>query len=131
MTTGTVTRRSALVLALGAALLAAGCTAIYRNHGYVPTEEDLAQVAVGKSTRDDVATAIGRPSSTGVLEGSAWYYVGSRWKYYGGRAPQEIDRQVLVVSFSSKGVVENVERIGLVRELLGSIGKVSAGNLLK
>lgn len=153
MTTGTVTRRSALVLALGAALLAAGCTAIYRNHGYVPTEEDLAQVAVGKSTRDDVATAIGRPSSTGVLEGSAWYYVGSRWKYYGGRAPQEIDRQVLAISFSPKGVVENVERfglergqvvvlsrrvtksnikgIGLVRELLNSVGRVSAGKLLK
>lgn len=153
MTTGTVTRRSALVLALGAALLTAGCTAIYRNHGYVPTEEDLAQIAVGKSTRDDVATAIGRPSSTGVLEGSAWYYVGSRWKYYGGRAPQEIDRQVLAVSFSPKGVVENIERfglergevvvlsrrvtksnikgIGLVRDLLNSVGRVSAGKLLK
>ena len=152
MTTGTVTRRSALVLALGAALLAAGCTAIYRNHGYVPTEEDLAQVTVGKSTRDDVATAIGRPSSTGVLEGSAWYYVGSRWKYYGALPPKEIDRQVVAVSFDGADKVANVERFGMergevvvlsrrvtassvkgmgvIRQLLGSLGRVSAGQIV-
>jgi len=148
---GSVTRRGALALAIGAALSAAGCTAIYRNHGYVPTEEDLAQVEVGKSTREDVATAIGRPSSTGILEGSSWFYVGSRWKYYGGRAPQEIDRQVVAVSFTESGVVENVERFGLergevvvlsrrvtrsnikgisvVRSLLKNIGRVSPGQL--
>lgn len=153
MSTRTALRRVALALALGAALLAAGCTAIYRNHGYVPTEEDLATVQVGKSTRDDVATAVGRPSSTGLLQGAGWFYVGSRWKYYGARAPEEVDRQVVAISFDDKGVVSNVERFGMergevvvlsrrvtrsnikgisfIRELLGSIGRVSAGKLLQ
>jgi outer membrane protein assembly factor BamE (lipoprotein component of BamABCDE complex) len=145
-------RRIARWVAISAVLAASGCTAIYQNHGYVPTEEDLAQVEVGKSTRDEVADEIGRPSSTGLLQGAGWFYVGSRWKYYGARAPQEIDRQVVAITFSDKGVVENVERfglergevvvlsrrvtkssvkgIGLVRELLGSLGRVSAGTLL-
>ena len=96
---------------------------------------------------------IGRPSSMGVLQGSGWFYVGSRWKHYGARAPQEIDRQVVAISFDDKGMVENVERfgmergevvvlsrrvtksnikgLGLIRELMGSFGRVSAGKLLK
>lgn len=154
VSTGTVTRkrRAAMALALGAALLVAGCTTLYRNHGYVPTEEDLAKVSVGKSTRDQVAEAVGKPTSMGVLEGGDWYYVGSRWRYYGALAPKEVDRQVVAISFDKQGVVENVERfglergevvvlsrrvtktnikgIGLVTQLLGSVGRVNAGQLL-
>lgn len=145
-------RKAALMVAFGMVMLASACSPIYRNHGYVPIDEDLAQIQVGKSTRDDVATAIGRPSSTGVLEGSGWYYVGSRWKTVTWHAPQEINREVVAISFNDKGVVSNVERFGLeqgqvvtlsrrvtesnvkgisfIRQLLGSIGRVNAGQLL-
>lgn len=152
MRIGTVTRQAALVIALGAALFTASCSPVYRNHGYIPTDEDLALVAVGTSTREDVATAVGRPASSGLLEGGDWYYVGSRWKYFGARAPQEIDRQVVAVTFNEAGVVDNVERfgledgrvvvlsrrvtkssvrsLGLIRQLMGSLGRVSAGQIL-
>jgi outer membrane protein assembly factor BamE (lipoprotein component of BamABCDE complex) len=141
-----------LVFALGAALFTASCSPIYRNHGYIPTDEDLALVQVGTSTRDEVATAVGRPASSGLLEGGDWYYVGSRWKHFGARAPQEIDRQVVAVTFNDAGVVDNVERfglqegrvvvlsrrvtesnvrsLGLIRQLMGSLGRVSAGDIL-
>ncbi len=128
------------------------CTSIYRNHGYVPTDKDLAEVVVGESTQDDVGLAIGRPSSIGVLTGSGWFYVGSRFKQQGLRAPVEIDRQVVAITFDDAGVVENVERFGLekgqvvvisrrvtdsnikgvgfLRQLLGNIGNLSAADLL-
>jgi outer membrane protein assembly factor BamE (lipoprotein component of BamABCDE complex) len=144
------TRRAAIWLALAA--LVASCTSIYRNHGYVPSDEDLAAVTVGKSTQDEVAAAIGHPSSSGVLTGSGWYYVGSKFLHYGGRAPKEVERQVVAVSFDDKGVVENVERFGLengkavvisrrvtdsnikgigfLRQLLGNLGNISAGQVL-
>lgn len=147
-----MTRQAALVFALGAALFTASCSPIYRNHGYIPTDEDLALVQVGTSTRDEVATAVGRPASSGLLEGGDWYYVGSRWKHFGARAPQEIDRQVVAVTFNDAGVVDNVERfglqegrvvvlsrrvtesnvrsLGLIRQLMGSLGRVSAGDIL-
>lgn len=137
--------------ALLVALLAA-CTALYQNHGYIPRDVDLEQVIVGRSTREDVAKAVGRPSSTGLLTGGAWYYVGSRFRHYGPREPQEIDRQVVAISFDEGGTVENVERFGLekgqvvvlsrrvtdsnikglsfLRQLLGNIGNISAGQLL-
>jgi outer membrane protein assembly factor BamE (lipoprotein component of BamABCDE complex) len=143
-------RRAAFGLVLAA--LVSSCTSLYRNHGYVPNDDDLAAVKVGKSTQDDVAAAIGRPSSSGILSGSGWYYVGSKFLHYGGRAPKEVEREVVAVSFDEKGVVENIERFGLengkavvisrrvtdsnikgigfLRQLLGNLGNLNAGQIL-
>lgn len=142
--------RRAVVLA--ALLALAACTAIYRNHGYIPREQDLEKVVVGESTTETVGRDVGRPSSTGLLTGGAWYYVGSRFRHYGARAPQEVDRQVVVISFDDAGVVENVERFGIergevvvisrrvtesnikgmgfLRQILGSLGRFTADQFL-
>ena len=146
---GSGMQRGAMMLALVAL---AACSAQYRNHGYVPRDEDLAAVVVGESTQDTVARAVGRPSSTGLLTGGAWYYVGSRFRHYGPRLPEEIDRQVVAITFDEAGTVENVERFGLedgqavvlsrrvtdsnikglsfLRQLLGNVGNISAGQIL-
>ena len=138
--------------ALAAPLGLSACQATYRNHGYIPPEEQLAQLVVGQNSQSEVEALIGRPSAQGLLTGSAWYYVGSRWQFYGPREPREIDRQVVAVSFSENGVLSNVERfglergrvvtlsrrvtdtgvtsLGLVRQLLGNIGRVQAGDFL-
>lgn len=94
-------------------LLAVACTAIYRNHGYVPREDELAQIEVGKDTRETVAEKIGRPSAEGLLNDQGWFYVQSRFKTVGPREPEEIERQVLAVTFSDRGTVENIARYGL------------------
>ena len=109
-----MTRRRLIALGLSAPLLAAaGCTRMYRNHGHVPTEDELAMVVVGQTNQAELEGLIGRPGSQGVLTGSSWYYVGSRWERYGVRPPREIDRQVVAISFDDAGTVTNVQRFGL------------------
>ena len=142
-------RRGALTLVL---VLAAACAPVYRNHGYVPLDSELADVKVGESTRQDVADFIGRPSSTGMMTDSGWYYVGSRFKAFGAYEDREVDRQVVAVTFDEQGTVSNVERLGMdkgrvvvisrrvtesnirsigfLRQLLGNIGRISAGDLV-
>ena len=145
----------ALVRAVGTICLVTALTAcapIYRNHGYVPVEEDLAQLVVGKDTRESAAPKVGRPSTSGLLNDTGWFYVQSRWKQGGAMPPQEIDRQVVALSFSERGVLENVERFGLekgqivplsrrvtqssvksmgvLRQLFSSFGRLSAGSIL-
>ena len=100
------------VLGLMIAIIAA-CSPVYRNHGYVPSDDELAQIEVGKDTRETLAPLIGRPSAAALLNDSGWYYVQSRWKQSGARPPKEIDRQVVAITFDDKGLVENVERFGL------------------
>lgn len=147
-----ISRRQIMALVLALPVGLAACTATYRNHGYVPPEEDLAQVTVGQTTQGELEGLIGRPSAQGLLTGSTWYYVGSRWRFYGPREPQEIDRQVVAISFSEAGTVSNVERfglergqvvilsqrvtdtgvtsLGLIRQLMGNVGRMQAGDLI-
>jgi outer membrane protein assembly factor BamE (lipoprotein component of BamABCDE complex) len=109
-------RRRGLALRMALAGLVLGlaaCASVYRNHGYVPVEEDLALVEVGVDTRETVAQKVGRPSAQGLLNDVGWFYVQSRFQHYGPREPKEIDRQVVAITFTEAGVVENIARYGL------------------
>ena len=133
------------------ALLALGaCSAQFRNHGFVPSEEDLSEIVVGIDTKASVDETIGVPSATGVLNDDGYYYVRSRMRTYGPKSSQVVDRELVVIDFSDAGVVTNIERYGLddgravllsrrvtdsptkgkgfVRQLLGIIGNFSLGN---
>lgn len=105
------TAKFGLLLAVVVSLSA--CTRVIRNHGYVPTDEELAEVVVGVDTRDTVAETVGTPSSSGMLNDSGYYYVRSRIEHLGLREPRVIERQLVAISFSSNGVVENIERLEL------------------
>lgn len=144
--------RNVLILAFVAGLGLAACSPVYRNHGFIPAAEDLSQVVVGQTTMDELQGLIGRPSAQGLLTGSAWYYVGSRWRHYGALEPREISREVVAVSFAPGGAVTNVERFGLERgrvvtlsrrvtegsvteisligQLLGNLGNFQAGDFI-
>ena len=135
----------------GCALALAACTATYRNHGYIP-EEDLAQIVVGKTTQGELEGLIGKPSAQGLLAGSGWYYVGSRWKFMGlaNRArssarwsPSASTRPAPSPMSSGSGLIAAdrgavapchlipaVSSLGLIRQLMGSVGRVNAGDLL-
>jgi outer membrane protein assembly factor BamE (lipoprotein component of BamABCDE complex) len=133
--------------------LTVACTPLYRNHGYVPSEVELASIDVGTDTRETIAAKIGRPSASGLLNDVGWYYVQSRYETIGPRAPVEIDRQVVAITFTDAGIVQDVGRFGLadgqvialsrrvtddgikgigfIRQLLGSLGKLDAAQILK
>jgi len=91
----------------------AACSAVYRNHGYTPTPDELNEIKVGVDTRDSVIEAVGAPSSGGVLDESGLYYVATRMRHYGPRAPQIVSRELVAISFNQSGTVKNVERFGL------------------
>lgn len=129
-------------------VLATACSTIYRNHGYVPAEAELATVAIG-DTRDQVNEKIGRPTASGLLNDVGWFYVQSRFAYRGAFEGREIDRQVVAITFTDAGTVANIERFGLergkvvplsrrvtetnikgigfIRQLLGSFGRIGPG----
>lgn len=144
-------KASMMALALAGMLALGACSAQYRNHGYVPPEEDLQQIQIGSDTKETVSEKIGVPASSGVLTNSGYYYVRMRTRAFGPLAKQEIDRQVVAISFSEQGVVQNVERFGLekgrvveltqrvtsspvsdksfIRQLLGNIGRFNPAGL--
>ena len=48
---GSTTKIKTSVIAI-CILALAGCSATYRNHGYIPTDEDLGQIQIGVDTKD-------------------------------------------------------------------------------
>ena len=101
-----------LALALVMATLAA-CGGQYRNHGYMPLAEDVDAVIVGVDTRDSIIEVMGVPTTGGVLTEEAMYYVRSRVHHKGYVKPNEIQRDVLVLSFDKNQILRNVERFGI------------------
>lgn len=145
--------RAGRAFGLGIAMLAIGaCTPLYQDHGYAPTDSELAEISVGVDTRESVAEAVGPPTSSGVLRDSGYYYVSQRMRTYAYNAPEIVDRQVVAISFNSSGVVTNIERFGLengnvvalsrrvtdsnvqgvgfLRQLLGNVGSFDVGSNL-
>jgi outer membrane protein assembly factor BamE (lipoprotein component of BamABCDE complex) len=141
-----------LAIAGLALVLTVSCSPVFRNHGYVPSEDELALIEVGTDTRETVAEKVGRPSASGLLNDEGWYYVQSRWKTFGPRAAQEIDRQVVAITFTEAGLVtdvgrfgledgqvialsrrvteSNIQGVGLIRQLLSNVGRFRADQFL-
>jgi outer membrane protein assembly factor BamE (lipoprotein component of BamABCDE complex) len=94
-------------------LVATGCAPTTQVHGYMPPPEDIARVRPGFDDIGSVEETLGRPSSSGVLRDTAWYYVQSRVENLTYHAPRVVDRTVLAVNFDQRGVVRGIERYGL------------------
>ena len=152
MVMNTTGARIRSVIAVAGLSFAVACTPIIRNHGYIPSEADLATITIGEDTRESVRAFVGPPTAGGVLDGSGFYYVASTFRHFGAFAPQETSRQVLAIRFNDAGTVSNIERFGLddgnvvvlsrrvtdsnvadntlIRQILGNLGNVDAGTFL-
>lgn len=142
--------RAVRAAAIGVFLATAACNPVYTNHGYIPTDLELAQIQIGAS-REEVQQVLGRPSAEGMLNADAWYYVQGRWKLTGINAPRELDREVVAISFDSQGRVTNIERYGMehgrvvvlsrrvtssnvqgnsaIKQIFGNVGRLDAEDL--
>lgn len=95
------------------ALVLAGCSAQFRNHGYIPPPDALSQVAVGIDDRASVEETLGPPVTRGVLGEDVWVWVSYRTRTVGAAAPQEVERSILAASFAEDGRLANIERLDL------------------
>lgn len=134
-------------MALVGLLTATACSATYSNHGYVPPEQDLQALVIGVDTRATVDDVVGPPSVAGMSQDGDYYYVRSRKRTFGMFRPQDVERQVLAISFNGDDTIANIERFGLedgnvvplerrmtdnsvvsdgfLRQLLGNLGNIN------
>ena len=137
---------------IGAALVTAGCSEVNRYHGYAPTAQDVAAIAVGTTTKAQVAATLGAPTSEGGLLANAYYYAASQFAHVGALAPREVAREVVVVRFDSADRVTDIARytlqdgnvvridrretddgiddVSIIRQRLGSAGRFDPATLI-
>ena len=94
-------------------LLIGACSPTFKNHGYVPSRAELNQLKVGKSSKENVKNLFGSPSSIGLVQDDRWFYLYTRIKNFMYRSPEIVERQLVVVTFTSNDLLENIERFEL------------------
>lgn len=89
-------------------LFAAACTPYVATRGNFVDPDELQAVTIGKSTKEEVRTALGSPTDTGTMNDNTWYYVGQQTERLGFRKEEVTGRRVVVVAFDEAGIVQSV-----------------------
>ncbi len=87
------------------ALLTAACQPVMANRGNILDPEALAAITPGVTTREEVATRLGTPTSVSTFDDKIWYYVGRETEQYSFLDPEVIKQKAVEVDFDDKGVV--------------------------
>lgn len=92
-----------------ALLLISACSSdLFLVHtGNMPAEDKVAQLHKGQ-TEDEVAALLGTPSSVVALDDHKWVYMSSTVKKVAFFKPEEIERDVLTITFNKNGRVEEI-----------------------
>ena len=101
------------ILSVAVLFLILGCSKQYREHGYIPSEEELSSVSVSQDDKNTVIKKLGTPSIGGILSDGNIYFVQSKVLKNSIRASKPVDRQVLVLSFDDKGKLDNIQKFGI------------------
>ena len=128
------------------------CTSIYRNHGYAPSEELLANILIGIDTRASFEDTLGGHFTVGLPEGKSIYFVSSRWRHHGINTPEPISRQIVAIKFDASDILKNVSRyelsdgevvvlsrrvtgggaseISIIKQMMGNFGRMDVRDVL-
>jgi outer membrane protein assembly factor BamE (lipoprotein component of BamABCDE complex) len=108
----TGSRRLALTLALGLLLPAlAACSEEVDVRGNLPDAKTIASIKPGQSTRAQVESTLGTPSSVATFDKETWYYIGGRVKTVSFFKPELLERRVIAVRFDKSGVVHDIHQL--------------------
>lgn len=99
---------SAAAVVLSVAL-ASGCETNVAQRGNLPPPDKLAEIHPGTTTKTEVTKILGSPSSIGVFNDDAWYYISRKTEQLAFFKPDVMDQEVYVVRFDDKGVVKAVD----------------------
>jgi len=136
--------RAFLAAVIGATV---ACTPTVDTRGNLPHPEDLAKITAGKTTREEVQTLLGTPSSTLLYGGESWQYISSTFETTAFFKPELKERKVVAFYFDDAGIVKSVtyrgmedgkeivlvdretptagKELGILEQLMGNIGRFS------
>ncbi|MFP4359860.1 MAG: outer membrane protein assembly factor BamE [Alphaproteobacteria bacterium] len=135
---------------LGLALLMGACSTNVETHGHRLDEDRVAEIRPGGSSRGDVSSLLGTPSTLASFDDRTWYYVGRRVEEQNFFNRDLAAQDVVRVRFDEFGIVQEVDRfeladaravqpvrdatptggneLNVVQQFIGNIGRFNAGD---
>lgn len=104
----------AVILVAGLLVAATpGCAPNIDMRGNLPHSEQLVQVKVGQSRRDDVQQLLGTPSNVSPFGDESWHYISARTENFAFFEPAVKERKVVTITFNRSGVVKAIDARGM------------------
>lgn len=79
-------------------------------NGNMPSNERIAQVALGQS-KEDVYANLGAPSNIVSLDRNVWIYMSAEVKRIAFLKPEEVQRDILTIRFNDENKVDEIQRL--------------------
>jgi len=101
-------------LVLSAALALAGCSffeAPAQVRGNRVGPDALKELVPGTSTRADVTSLLGSPTTRATFDDNKWVYIGEVTRPEIGRTQGVLQQQVIVLTFDQAGVLREVQQL--------------------
>lgn len=92
-------------------LALAACAPKIAHRGQLIEPDKLAEVKVGTSNREDVATKLGSPTQVGTFNENLWYYYGRQTEQYSFLDPEIVEQQAIEIRFDDAGTVTAVTKL--------------------
>ena len=106
-------RRPVLAFLACVPLLAAACSPVVNQRGYLPDPDKVASVQIGVDDKQSVEARLGTPSSVGTFQSDVCYYISSKEEQEAFYWPETTERNVLAISFDASGKVAAVDHYDL------------------
>lgn len=91
-------------------LLLPSCVPVQHTRGNFLEKQQLAKLKVGKTTRAEVLTHLGPPSSHEMFIGKGWYYMGEKTENVSFLAPKVEKREFYLLEFNEKNILSAVKK---------------------
>lgn len=98
-------------LIISLACFIGACTPTQSNRGNMVEDFRMAEITPGISTRNNVLTSMGSPTTVAPFDDNVWYYIGQKMEKKGIFDAEVVDEKVVVVAFNDEGIVQTMEEI--------------------
>ena len=144
--------KKGFLLLIGVCLLAS-CSVEMENHGKKLETNLLDKIVLGSTKKEQVLTILGPPSTENDFGNKAWVYIASNNKQTAFLGNKLVSRSVVKIMFNNKDIVTKItkltekdqnivehkkqktrtagQKIGVIQQLLGNIGRFNANSQSK
>ena len=97
------------VIILFLAILLTACESTVTTHGRLVEQADLNKLELGKTTRAETLSILGKPSFEGAFQSGRLYYNNQKMEQKDAGETSTIDRQHIVLTFDQSNTLQQIE----------------------
>jgi len=99
--------RTVMILTVAAVVTA--CESTVTTHGRLVEQTDLNKLELGKTTRTETLSILGKPSFEGAFQSGRLYYNNQKMEQKVAGATSTIDRQLIILTFDESSTLQELE----------------------